>query len=109
MWLGSAGFEKGILNLLSGVADVRARTLHQKWTIDGTAVPPDVRRWLLPRRQRRPCLGYAPRSGFAPFDVIAPKAAPWAKPDSKLHVNGGAEPPPQIRRHSQIGHGSCLR
>jgi hypothetical protein len=74
----------------------------QSWA---AAVPPDVRRWLCPADSSQIGPGATPLvRAVALADSVGQRPDQGRSPRILKDLNGGAEPPPHIRRQSRTQH-----
>jgi hypothetical protein len=80
---------------------------QKSWVMSGSALPPDVRRWLCPADSSQIIPGLCPLVRAWPFGLIGPKAAPRAQPKNvkgipkagRSHrLTSGAKPKPHHQR-----------
>jgi hypothetical protein len=79
----------GAVNIVTRSGSNRA--LPQKsWTMSGSALPPDVRRWLCPADSSQIIPGLCPWSGLSPSDLLGQRPHQGHSPKCKRHLYGGA-------------------
>jgi len=71
-------------------------------------MPPDVWRRLAAPTSARLFPGSAPGSGLALRTLLGQRPYQGHSPNYESYLDGGAEPPPHIRRQSRTWHGSWL-